>query len=122
MGTITVTFSFTEPTGATGTLTETGTYSAKYSGSPLSCTGSTGTETDCIVWSASNNPIAVKFSNGDVLDVTLVNASDWTITPEISFEISQTPLPATLPLFVGGLSVMGLLGWRTKRKAAVIAV
>ena len=27
-----------------------------------------------------------------------------------------TPLPAALPLFAGGLGVMGLLGWRRKRK------
>ena len=29
-----------------------------------------------------------------------------------------TPLPAALPLFAGGLGVMGRLGWRKKRKAA----
>jgi hypothetical protein len=34
-----------------------------------------------------------------------------------------TPLPATLPLFSAGLGVMGLLGWRKKRKhaAAIVA-
>jgi hypothetical protein len=29
---------------------------------------------------------------------------------------SATPLPATLPLFAGGLSALGLLGWRRKRR------
>jgi hypothetical protein len=29
-----------------------------------------------------------------------------------------TPIPAALPLFATGLSVMGLLGWRRKRKSA----
>jgi hypothetical protein len=29
-----------------------------------------------------------------------------------------TPLPAALPLFAGSLGVMGLFGWRRKRKAA----
>jgi hypothetical protein len=29
-----------------------------------------------------------------------------------------TPLPATFPLFATGLGVLGLLGWRRKRKAA----
>ena len=29
---------------------------------------------------------------------------------------SPTPLPASLPLFAAGLGVMGLLGWRRKRK------
>ena len=35
--------------------------------------------------------------------------------------ISQTPLPAALPLFATGLGVLGLLGWRRKRKAAAVA-
>jgi hypothetical protein len=34
---------------------------------------------------------------------------------------SATPLPAALPLFVGGLGALGLLGWRRKKKAAVPA-
>ena len=39
-------------------------------------------------------------------------------------EVAQTPLPAALPLFAGGLGAMGLLGWRRKRKnsAALAAV
>jgi hypothetical protein len=32
-----------------------------------------------------------------------------------------TPLPAALPLFATGLGVLGLLGWRRKRKAAALA-
>jgi hypothetical protein len=32
-----------------------------------------------------------------------------------------TPLPAAFPLFATGLGALGLLGWRRKRKAAVIA-
>ena len=35
--------------------------------------------------------------------------------------ISETPLPATFPLFASGLGAMGLLGWRRKRKAAALA-
>ncbi len=34
---------------------------------------------------------------------------------------SQTPLPAALPLFASGLSALGLLGWRRKRKKASLA-
>jgi hypothetical protein len=37
-------------------------------------------------------------------------------------EFSQTPLPAALPLFAGGLGALGLLGWRRKKKAAAFAV
>src|SRR5262249_18316917 len=32
--------------------------------------------------------------------------------------LSEVPLPAALPLFATGLGVLGLLGWRRKRKAA----
>jgi hypothetical protein len=32
--------------------------------------------------------------------------------------VTATPLPAALPLFAGGLGMMGLLGWRRKRKSA----
>ena len=34
---------------------------------------------------------------------------------------AAVPLPAALPLFVGGLGVLGVLGWRRKRKAAAAA-
>jgi outer membrane lipase/esterase len=41
---------------------------------------------------------------------------------EANFDIAliegTTPLPATLPLFTGGLGALGLLGWRRKRKQA----
>jgi hypothetical protein len=36
----------------------------------------------------------------------------WTVS------VSQTPLPAALPLFATGLAMTGLLGWRKKRKSA----
>jgi hypothetical protein len=44
------------------------------------------------------------------------------ITPTITPFITPTPLPVALPLFATGIGVMGLLGWRRKRKSdAVIA-
>ena len=39
----------------------------------------------------------------------------------ISGSISSTPLPSTLPLLATGLGVLGLLGWRRKRKAKLAA-
>jgi hypothetical protein len=39
-------------------------------------------------------------------------------TLEIGVASTTTPLPAALPLFATGLGVMGLLGWRRKRKGA----
>jgi hypothetical protein len=35
-----------------------------------------------------------------------------------TYGVTVTPLPAALPLFVTGLGVMGLFGWRKKRKPA----
>jgi hypothetical protein len=35
--------------------------------------------------------------------------------------VSQTPLSAALPLFAGGLGLVGLLAWRKRQKAAAIA-
>ena len=34
---------------------------------------------------------------------------------------TATPLPAALPLFASGLGALGLLGWRRKRKASLVA-
>jgi hypothetical protein len=46
------------------------------------------------------------------------DAGSVSVTPEVS----ATPLPAALPLFASGFGVMGLLGWRRKRKnSAAIA-
>jgi hypothetical protein len=39
----------------------------------------------------------------------------------VNYDVSQTPLPAALPLFATGLGALGLLGWRRKRKAAALA-
>jgi hypothetical protein len=36
-------------------------------------------------------------------------------------DVSDIPLPAALPLFATGLGVLGVLGWRRKRKAQVVA-
>ena len=36
---------------------------------------------------------------------------------EIRGQLAPAPLPAALPLFATGLGVLGLLGWRRKRKA-----
>jgi hypothetical protein len=38
-----------------------------------------------------------------------------------SISIEPIPLPAALPLVAAGLSAMGILSWRKKRKAHLIA-
>jgi outer membrane lipase/esterase len=40
---------------------------------------------------------------------------------QLFINVVTTPLPAALPLFATGLGVLGLLGWRRKRKAAATA-
>lgn len=38
-------------------------------------------------------------------------------TRNVEINISETPLPAALPLFASGAGVLGYFGWRRKRKA-----
>jgi hypothetical protein len=40
----------------------------------------------------------------------------------VTLAIETTPLPAALPLFSAGLGVLGLFGWRSKRKNAAALV
>jgi hypothetical protein len=41
---------------------------------------------------------------------------------EVDLDISSTPLPAALPLFMSGLGMIGLLGYRKRKASAAIAV
>jgi hypothetical protein len=50
---------------------------------------------------------------GFEVDASVINPGSWVVT--------TTPVPAALPLFTSGLGVLGLLGWRRKRKAAALA-
>jgi len=63
----------------------------------------------------TTSPIAVddniEVLGGDPGTATLTSYEDsWVLGTSV------TPVPATLPLFGSGLAVMGLLGWRRKRK------
>jgi hypothetical protein len=130
-----------------GSLTQDATFQANYnSNGTLTCSSSTG-PSDCLYWNPKgvtlNSPgdgstysgtgegdhqsttpsvtDLVTLSDGASFDVSFFDAQDWDITPGVSFtniHPTPTPLPAALPLFAGGLSAMGLLGWRRKRKNA----
>jgi hypothetical protein len=75
-------------------------------------------------WDKGDGTLAFLISGtlANVFDVwvkTSVGSGDMALTGS---ELSQTPLPAALPLFAGGLGALGLLGWRRKKKAAASAV
>ena len=52
-------------------------------------------------------------------DVDIQMNGGWTKLSPI--EVAPVPLPATLPLFATGLGVLGWLGFRRKRRAALAA-
>jgi hypothetical protein len=135
---------------STGSLTQYGTFQANYNGT-LNCSSSTG-KSDCIYWAGNgssptddgshynttgdqNNQSTiasvtdlVTLLNGNAFDVNFFDAQDWNITPGVSFTDvppgapAPTPLPAALPLFAGGLGILGVAGsWRRRRAAKVTA-
>ena len=116
-GTITVSIA---GTGADSgdTFTDSGIFTAKYSGATLSCASSDShskNQTDCIDWA---KPTIDTFT---AITISLVNAVDWDLVPQVQLsdpgDSLGTPLPGALSLFAGGLGAMGLFGRRRKRKA-----
>ena len=62
-----------------------------------------------------------------IIGTTIIELGNGTGSPDsfsdvswVTSTIAPTPLPAALPLFASGLGALGLLGWRRKRKNAVI--
>lgn len=82
--------------------------------------------TVAIPFSLSSQVVTVMYSfNSSVesIDQTiLANLNVGTTSNNLTFahfiSISEVPVPAALPLFGTGLALMGILGWRRKRKAA----
>ena len=97
-GTITASFTFLGPgSGATGKFTDTATYSADYNTSQSPRMLGIEQRSDCIVWSATNDPVTVNFTDGAVMKVTLSNAQDWAITPTITFNAAKRTIKPTKP-------------------------
>ncbi len=44
------------------------------------------------------------------------------VISNLKVELAPVPVPAALPLLAGGLGLMGLLGWRRKRKTAAAMI
>ncbi len=93
----------------------------------LSITLSTGDVFSLDLPSSGNTQDFIGFTSSDLITtVSFVGTAssssdqnfvltDFTLA---SAPPTSAPLPATLPLFAGGLSAIGLLGWRKKRKNA----
>jgi hypothetical protein len=106
--TITITFThLSDGTASTvSSYSDTATWTADYNN-----------QTDAITWTNSGselNPIVVDFTDGSVLDLTLGNASDWSIKPTINFTYAEVPAaapePSSLALFGPALAALGLFG------------
>jgi hypothetical protein len=121
---LTANFTFTEPT-PNGTTTDSGTIT----GGQVNGNSANGTLT--ISW--PNQPVEFDFADGTKLAVTLAGLSESCATGNnciagtyemsgtfdvLNGPVSATPLPAALPLFAGGLGMLGFISRRKKRNAA----
>ena len=69
--------------------------------------------------SGGTDIVANLYSVGTQFYLSVDNPSGlWNPGDPGTLQVSATPVPAALPLFATGLGVMGLLFWRSKRKAA----
>jgi hypothetical protein len=73
-------------------------------------------------WLADVGAIATLFPNPDVTAQEDADGNFTYIANANTYNgfsgLSETPIPAALPLFASGLGALGLLGWRRKRKNA----
>jgi hypothetical protein len=63
-------------------------------------------------------------SGGDVITSVVFSSVDATFELDnfaASVPVRSVPVPGTLPLFAGGFGALGLLRWRRKRKAEIVA-
>jgi|ERR1700733_13551359 hypothetical protein len=121
---ITADFTFTVPT-PDGTTTDGGTIA----GGQANGNGNGETGTLTITW--PNQPVEFDFADGTKLDVTLGGLTETcngnNCLPNgylsatfdvLNGPVTATPLPATLPLFAGGL---GFVGYLTRRRKQALA-
>src|SRR5271167_2119374 len=93
---VTVAFTFTDPSATTPVIIDAlAVYTANY-----------GTNQDSFDWTTTS-PLVVDFNNGDVFDITLINASDWNIPPQISITQNDAPVPEPASLALLGTAIAG---------------
>jgi hypothetical protein len=140
LGTIVVGMTITDPSGAgiTSVSTSAGGIGATLSGGTMYFTANYAfyysNQTDCLTWNSttcfpSNNTstvgetLAATFADGEVLDISLYNWSDWDMAPSISFELVSGQTPVTVPepaaLAVFGAALLGVYIARRVRPGAV---
>jgi hypothetical protein len=109
-GTVDVSFSFVLPSGATGAVTDSASYSFSNGSGSLTWT---------------NLTIPVDFNDGDSVDIYLTNASDpnygqVNLTPTISFGQADPPdpVPEPITLSVFGVGIAGAAAMRRRRNKA----
>jgi hypothetical protein len=99
------------PNGTGSLIDVIGASTTNYNGSNLACFASTCSDTlfDLVIFAVSS---------GNIRSVVLTDAGA-AFEYELDPSPDSLPLPATLPLFAGGLTALGLLGWQRKRKSSV---
>jgi PEP-CTERM motif len=117
-------------------ISEGGTFTAKYTGSELGCAAGDGVSpssgnTDCLVWNGAANTYngsatySETLSNGQTLTVTFNNATDWDITPTVSFtvtgDVTAVPEASTWAMMLLGFAGLGYAGFRSRKAAISIA-
>jgi hypothetical protein len=120
------TFNFGGGVTAAG-FSESGKFEAKYGGTEIGCAaGDSGSggggDTDCVLWgttTAFNGSVSFSelMTNGLTLTVTFDNASDWNISPQVSFSVTDAPAAPELSTWGMMLAGFGLLGFAAMRKS-----